>query len=1379
LIDIKDINIISNMNIKLQILDIISDDINDEMVISIYGKSDKNENIVVNIIDFKPFFYMRIPDSWKNSYLKSLFSNTTCDCLHLPSDNVKVNSDDMDFEIMIEYGNDKYHNFYGYERDEKSGKEKLYNFVKFRFSNHTLMKKTIKVIKDYYKNSKENKKFKNDTNRQDFVKLNNEDGEFRLESNLYESNIHPLLRFIHDRDIKPSGWVEFDYDESHIVKEDNKIFNCDIQFDNIPYNVVKYYECDELSKYVIGSFDIECDSSHGDFPAARKGFTKTSADIVDYLMNDGSELPPGIIYLYIKKFILENIKYKISKDDLDTSVYIRNGIYDEESLLSVFLEEKVNGELDIGDKTYNMKKLFTDFYKLLKDNKRADSVKKMSKLLSLLKNNDKQLLKVMGDPIIQIGTVFYTYGKEDSYERYILVIGPEDNMDKKEICDDLDGIIVQRYPTEKDMLEGWVELVKLKNPDYITGYNIFGFDFEYIMGRVEELYSCNQYCKCSYKWTSHTWNCPTNRFYQLGRLLVKPKNDSFKHHKEKRCKRVLKNLSGKNADEDEKSYMDNTLKYIHMDGRIIFDVLNEVKKGYSLDSYKLDNVASHFMRGEIKGIRQKVIDEQLLVWVDTDRKGNLKNGDYISFNIKNNYGDMKYKNGEKYKIVNISNNKIKNVYTLQLLVSKKLNRKELIPKKINDVIYSEWCLNKDDISPKELFDKHKWGNSYDRSLIAKYCIMDCELCIHLLIMLDFIPNNIGMSNVCSVPQPYIFLRGQGIKVQSIVTKFSHLNGYKIPTLKQYDENDSDNSGFEGAIVLEPKTGIYLDDPIAVVDYASLYPSSIIEKNISHDTYLGEYNQIKDEEWFKSYEEKVDYNRIEYDNYKYVQKSGTSVINKEKDTDKPVVDCVFLTEERKKGIIPRVLNELLSARSRTKKLLKLEKDGNKKKILDGMQLAYKLTANSVYGQMGAKTSCLSFKKVAACTTAIGRQKIIDAKKYAYDWVLLPENNHIYNPLKEKHGDRYQEYYNSLKGDNEDEDKEKLCLENGLLDVIYGDTDSIFIKFSREVEKDKELTKLEAVDHCIDCGMKVGSYITSKLKEDNWPEGKDGYPQDLEYEKTFWPFILISKKRYTGEKYEFSSKEIPDRTSMGLVTKRRDNAPIVKYIFGNMVNRLMSATSISEVVNWLTNILDRIVEGKEHISMFIVSKTLNSYYKNPKGIAHKVLADKIGEKDPGNKPKANDRIPYLFVKIEDKPIITGYKTISTKEPTGEFKMIKTKVATGQFKLIKKKVPDGLLKNGKPKQKTIMVPGKIQIFEMKEVKGAPIMKTVKCRGPPIYKKQHILQGERIEHPDYMDWGGVKKEIDYKHYISNQIMNPVKQLLDISMDPEETSNLFNKYLQ
>jgi len=791
--------------------------------------------------------------------------------------------------------------------------------------------------------------------------------------------------------------------------------------------------------------------------------------------------------------------------------------------------------------------------------------------------------------------------------------------------------------------------------------------------------------------------------------------------------------------------MNNTLKYIHMDGRIIFDVMNEVKKGHSLESYKLDNVASNFIRGKILKLRNVEYEDNRYVYFETNSKGTLKIGDYISFNIKNNYGDMKYNNGGKYYITNIRSEN--GIYVIQILTDEKIKSNKLLKTDDNDILYSEWCLNKDDISPQELFDKHKFGNAEDRGFIAKYCIMDCELCIHLLLMLDFIPNNIGMSNVCFVPQPYIFLRGQGIKVQSIVTKFSHINGYKIPTLKQYDEKESDNSGFEGAIVLEPKTGIYLDDPIAVVDYASLYPSSIIEKNISHDTYLGEYGEIKDKEWFKDYKPGIDYNRIEYDNYIYEQKEGTSIIEKKPvlndDDTIQVIDCVFLSEhntkcKKKKGIIPRVLKELLGARSATKKLLKEEKDENKKKVLDGLQTAYKLTANSVYGQMGAKTSCLLFKKVAACTTAIGRQKIIDAKKYAYDWALLPSNNHIYNPLKEEHSN-YEEYYNSLK--DKDKDKEQLALDNKLLDVVYGDTDSIFIKFSRKVEKDKEeLVKLDSVEHSIQCGQIIGKYITSKLKEDSWPEkywdedktSPNLYPQDLEYEKTFYPFILISKKRYTGEKYEFTSKEIPKRTSMGLVTKRRDNAPIVKYVFGNMVNKLMNATNVEQVISWLEQTLKKIADGKEHISMFLISKTLNSYYKNPDGIAHKVLADKIGERDPGNRPKANDRIPYLFVKVDFKKEFLRYKQVSQKKENGHYK------------------------NGKQKYKTI-----------------------KVNGDPVYKAQKILQGDRIEHPDYMDWGGIKKEIDYSHYISNQIMNPVKQLLDISIDPEETSKLFNSFIE
>ena len=61
--------------------------------------------------------------------------------------------------------------------------------------------------------------------------------------------------------------------------------------------------------------------------------------------------------------------------------------------------------------------------------------------------------------------------------------------------------------------------------------------------------------------------------------------------------------------------------------------------------------------------------------------------------------------------------------------------------------------------------------------------------------------------------------------------------------------------------------------------------------------------------------------------------------------------------------------------------------------------------------------------------------------------------------------------------------------------------------------------------------------------------------IEYEKTLWPFAILTKKRYVGNLYE----EDPDKfkqKSMGIVLKRRDNAPIVKIVCGGIVDRILN-------------------------------------------------------------------------------------------------------------------------------------------------------------------------------------------------------------------------------
>ena len=177
----------------------------------------------------------------------------------------------------------------------------------------------------------------------------------------------------------------------------------------------------------------------------------------------------------------------------------------------------------------------------------------------------------------------------------------------------------------------------------------------------------------------------------------------------------------------------------------------------------------------------------------------------------------------------------------------------------DDIKNMKWQLAKDDVSPKQIF-KYQKESDRERKIIAVYCIQDCKLCLDIINKLDIITNNIGMSNVCSVPLSYIFLRGQGVKIFSLVSKQCRKEKFLIPLIKceneekkvwgtkyDYGEDEDDDSlvagddGYEGAIVLKPQPGIYLEEPVAVLDYASLYPSSMISENLSHDTVL-------DDEW---------------------------------------------------------------------------------------------------------------------------------------------------------------------------------------------------------------------------------------------------------------------------------------------------------------------------------------------------------------------------------------------------------------------------------------------------------------------------------------------------------------------------------------------------
>ena len=387
---------------------------------------------------------------------------------------------------------------------------------------------------------------------------------------------------------------------------------------------------------------------------------------------------------------------------------------------------------------------------------------------------------------------------------------------------------------------------------------------------------------------------------------------------------------------------------------------------------------------------------------------------------------------------------------------------------------------------------------------------------------------------------------------------------------------------------------------------------MISENLSHDSkvWTKEYdlagNLIKNGEWGEKDENGnfiydnlpgYEYVNITYDTFKYVRKSPKAAAEKVKSGTKI---CRFAQFPEGKAIMPSILEELLMARKSTRKMIPQEKDDFMKNVLDKRQLGYKVTANSLYGQCGAKTSTFYEKDIAACTTATGRLLLTYAKKI----------------IEECYGDA-------------------IChTKNGTVvtkaEYIYGDTDSVFFTFNLQTLEGKPIRGKEALEITIELAQEAGHLASSYLKG----------PHDLEYEKTFMPFCLLSKKRYVGMLYETDPNKCK-RKEMGIVLKRRDNAPIVKDIYGGIIDILMKEQNISRAIEFLQNSLQNIVDEKYPMDKLIITKSLRSGYKNPQSIAHKVLADRMTARDPGNKPSSGDRIPFVYINTTNKKALQGEK------------------------------------------------------------------------------------------------------------------------------------------
>jgi DNA polymerase elongation subunit (family B) len=159
-------------------------------------------------------------------------------------------------------------------------------------------------------------------------------------------------------------------------------------------------------------------------------------------------------------------------------------------------------------------------------------------------------------------------------------------------------------------------------------------------------------------------------------------------------------------------------------------------------------------------------------------------------------------------------------------------------------------------------------------------------------------------------------------------------------------------------------------------------------------------------------------------------------------------------------------------------------------------------------------------------------------------------------------------------------------------------------------------MEAVALAKDLTIEAGQLVSSCLKA----------PHDFEFDKVFKTFCLLSKKRYVGDMSEGDLSDF-HRKAMGIVMKRRDNAPIVKYVYGGVIENILVKQDIAAAFHFAQQACKELTEGKFPITKLTITKSLKAEYKSTP--AHKVLAERIAARDPGNKPSTSERIPFVYI------------------------------------------------------------------------------------------------------------------------------------------------------
>ncbi|XP_073158485.1 DNA polymerase zeta catalytic subunit isoform X2 [Henckelia pumila] len=452
---------------------------------------------------------------------------------------------------------------------------------------------------------------------------------------------------------------------------------------------------------------------------------------------------------------------------------------------------------------------------------------------------------------------------------------------------------------------------------------------------------------------------------------------------------------------------------------------------------------------------------------------------------------------------------------------------------------------------------NKWfssGPGRARYQSVDYILERAKLNLQIMNQLDVINRTSELARVFGIDFFSVLSRGSQYRVESMFLRLAHTQNYLA--ISPGNQQVANQPAMECLpLVMEPESSFYAD-PVIVLDFQSLYPSMVIAYNLCFCTCLGKISPSKE-------------NCLGVSSY---SADKHTLHNLRRELLVTPNGVLYVSSKVRKGILPRLLEEILSTRIMVKQAMKKLAPSQKVlgRIFNARQLALKLIANVTYGYTAAGFSGrMPCSELADSIVQCGRRTLETAISFVNS--------------NEKWKAR----------------------------VVYGDTDSMFV-----------LLKGRSLKEAFTVGREIASAITEMNPN----------PVALKMEKVYYPCFLLTKKRYVGYSYESPDQSNPIFDAKGIETVRRDTCAAVSKTMEQSLRIYFEYQNIDEVHSYLRRQWTRMLSGRVSLQDFVFAKEvrLGTYSTRTSSLPPAaIVATKAMKIDPRAEPRYAERIPYVVV------------------------------------------------------------------------------------------------------------------------------------------------------